>query len=342
MSYIAYFDLIGTKGFCESSEIYSKKIKTFKNSIKQISILLKECGRIGVFSDCAYVESTDLECLIDFLVQLRDRLISKEMFFNAVVKKGDLSVEPLNINNYLCGVAFNDSSIADLYISQTSFKGIGIMIDKSVQVDIAKTKYKMTDCIFIQKKTIGEHTEYYPVAYKDISFQNSINNKKSTEVLLRVVLNVMFSSYMKSPKYGVYYVSILSNLVRSYTNNFKWDMKDKKFLSTPLPFQVVDRILSQYYDKMVEFQGLEFLAFILLDVVYNSNELNDEEKIGITNKLAEYTCIKSKYLHSLDNIPNAVFSTNSTLNVNNRELFIGYCQKELSNNFVEQVLDNEN
>ena len=342
MSYIAYFDLIGTKGFCESSDLYFKKINSFKDAIKQLSVLLKGEGKVGVFSDCSYVESKNLQCLLDFLVQLRDRLISKELFFNAVIKKGELKAETLNKSDYLFGVAFNDSCIADLYIQQVNFKGIGILVDSSVQEDVQKTGYRMTDCIYIQKKTINNVINYYPVAYKDISFGQSVENKKTLEILLRVVLNVMFSSYMKSPKYGTYYVSVLSNLVRSYGDDFKWDMKTKKFITIPLTFQVVDRILCQYYDKMIEFQGLEYLAFILLDVIYNSESLNEEEKISITNQLSEYTCVKNKYLHSLDDIPNNLFSMNPKLNVNNRELFIKYCQEDLSSSFVEKVLDSDN
>ncbi len=335
MSYIAYFDLVGTKGFCESPEVYFEKMQHFKKAIEQISWLVREYGTVGVFSDCAYVESSDLKCILDFLVQLRDRLISKGLFFNAVVKSGSLDPQDLKAkgSQHLFGVAFNNSSIADLYIQQTKFKGLGILIDRSIQEEVKETAYTMTDCIFIERRVINNCIEYIPTSYKDISFGCSIKSKKSIEILLRMVLNVMFTSYIKSPKYGTYYVSILSNLVRSYTQGFEWDMKKQKFTSMPLGFQSVNKILSLYYDKMTDLSGLEYLAFVLLDVIYNSQDLNDEEKSSITNSFSNYECIK-KYLHSLNSIPENIFTGN------NRNLFIKYCQDDLSSDFVEKVLDN--
>jgi len=338
MDYISYFDLLGTRGFCDNPHTYYENISAFKKAIKETAWLLKDYGKVGVFSDSAYAESSDLKYLLDFLVELRDRLISENLFFNAVVKKGKLGVEPMDSKdgNVAFGVAFTQSDIAELYIAQTNFKGIGIFIDKSIQDEVSSTGYRLNDCIYVRHNS--DHTGYSPVKYKDISFNASIHEKKSIERLLKTVIRNMYSSYMKSPRFGVYYISILSNLIRSYTDTFDWDLSKRCFTSVPLAFDLINRMIRDHFSDLSDLHGIEYLAFILLDVIYNSDNLHEAQKNDITLTFTKYDCIKSKYAHSLNQIPSELFSFNSDSQASNRELFITYCQDEMSNHFVDDIL----
>lgn len=155
MSYISYFDLLGTRGFCENSETYYKNIKEFYETVQQQSCFLSK-GKVGIFSDCAYAESSSLYELILFLVEVRDRLISQGLFFNAVVKEGDLDIKVVENTTMrpAFGVVFNNSQIADLFITQSKFKGIGIWIDTNLVKEIEKiNKFKVTKCIYLEKKS---------------------------------------------------------------------------------------------------------------------------------------------------------------------------------------------
>ena len=90
------------------------------------------------------------------------------------------------------------------------------------------------------------------------------------------------------------------------------------------------------------FEGIEYLALIMLDIVYNDKSLDEEAKKSYTKNIVEIDCVKNRFIHFLNEIPNGIFSYNPEENVNNRELFIRYCQDDLSDDFVDMLfLKNE-
>lgn len=344
MSYIAFFDLLGTKGFCENSEIYYKNISTFYKSIRILSWLLEPYGSVGVFSDCAYAESTDLRSLLNFLVELRDRFISQGLFFNAIIKKGVLKIQNASNddNSPISGVVFNSSDIADLYISHSKFKGAGIFIDESIWEDINKIEeYKTIDCIYISKTNDGKGTSYMPVKYKDIAFHEPRYGKKSIIDTLNLFYRAFYSAYVKSPRYGAYYISILTNFLRSYNTGFKWDSEGNTFTEMPIAFMSAYNMITDNRNDLIDLPGLEFIAFIMLDIVFNSKELNEEEKKIITRKFVNLDCIKNKYIHALNEIPDTLFTKEKSSKIDNRELFIRYCQNDLARDFINQIMNNK-
>lgn len=341
-NFIAFFDLFGTKGACEDPELYFNNICSFEKAIKDTSWLLKnkndEYGKVGVFSDSAYAEATDLQYLLDFLVQLRNRLMSENLFFNAVVKEGELGVDPIekNSNGVAFGVSFKRSDIAELYITQTKFKGVGIFLDPSVYNEVkSNTNYKMNDCIYISRKS---ENSCVAVPYKDVAFDSDGDSKKVLKELMRVVVRTMYSSYMRLPKFGSYYISLLSNIIRSYTKSFDWDLNEHKFVDAPAPFQMINKMIKDCYSDISGLLGIEHLALVLLDVVYNSEDLNEAQKNDITLEFTKYGCIKNRWLHTLNEIPNNLFSVDKESHRSNREIFISYCQGDVSDAFVNNVM----
>lgn len=339
--YIAFLDLLGTKGTCKDSLMYINHISNFTNAVKDTSWNLEGVGKVGIFSDSAYAQSSDLEHLLDFLVQLRTRLISTKIFFNAVVKKGELNSIDLKDGTHLFGVTFSGNDIAELYISQTNFKGIGIYIDKSIEDEVPHTKYIMNDCIFVgyDYDEQSKQYRYYPVQYKDISFYKNLSYKIIDEMLLETVLKMMYSAYLESPHHGGYYISILTNLLRSYVNGLKWDKANNVFEQMPTPFSAIYEMLKNHYSKLNDLPGVEYLAFILLDIVYNSNDLSIEDQISITKLFTELECIKCNYIHCLSKIPVDLFTSKNGEVTLNRELFIQYCKNDLSLNFVNDIMN---
>jgi|GEM_PF-5972516 len=271
--YIAFFDLLGTKGACEDPELYYNNICSFEKAIKDTSWLLKNneqtYGKVGVFSDSAYAESNDLQYLLDFLVCLRNRLMSENLFFNAVVKEGELGVDPISQTDtsVAFGVSFKKSDIAALYIAQTNFKGVGILLDPSVQDAVASLNtYKVNNCIYIAKKSDNSSVA---IPYKDIAFDSDAENKKILKELMRIIIRTMYSSYMRSQKFGSYYISLLSNILRSYTKKFDWDLNKHEFSEAPAPFQMVKNMISNCYNDISNLHGIEYLALILLDMRFD-------------------------------------------------------------------------
>ena len=96
MSYITYFDLLGTRGFCDDSEAYYNNLLRFNRAVCQTGAILLDYGQVGVFSDSAYAESSKLSVLLQFLTLLRNRLLADGLFFNAVVKRGSLGIKSVS------------------------------------------------------------------------------------------------------------------------------------------------------------------------------------------------------------------------------------------------------
>ena len=92
MGYITFLDLLGTKDFCGTPEIYNTNISIFYKEVQTISYRLKGTGKIGIFSDCLYAESEDLKPILDFLISLRKRLCAQKLFFNAALTKGEIGI----------------------------------------------------------------------------------------------------------------------------------------------------------------------------------------------------------------------------------------------------------
>lgn len=345
MSYITYFDLLGTRGFCDDSEAYYNNLLRFNRAVCQTGAILLDYGQVGVFSDSAYAESSKLSVLLQFLTLLRNRLLADGLFFNAVVKRGSLGIKSVSEHTKnVFGVAFQNKEIADLYIAQTNFKGMGIFIDKSItNEDLKKANCLTTNCIYMKKHSNSSNGEYVPIRYRDISLKSydtlATEYKAFWETILDVFLRKFYEAFVKNPKYGTYYISLFSNFIRSSDTDFSWDMKQKKFHNAPAIFGVLENMLtSPYYDNLRNLPGLDCLLLIVLDVVYSSDGLNEHDKDSITKKFTGFECIRNKYLHNLDSVPSGLFS--SANGVNYRDRFIRYCQKDVAVDFVNEVFPN--
>lgn len=342
--YIAYFDLLGTRGFCEDPKLYFDNIGQFNRSIELFSSYLNGYGQVGFFSDCAYAESNDLYYLLEFLVELRDDLNAKGLFFNAVVKKGTLGIKSASTSNSstLFGVKIPNSSIANLYIEQTNFKGVGINIHEEVIPEVDNTQFCLVDCVYVASKEENQVKTYFPVKYKDICYnpRDKWEITEGIEGILNKFYTTFFSAYVKSPKFGAYYISAFINLIRSYTTtttcNFTWDPSDGgKIEATSKVFTSVKHMLERKSSDLSDLPGIEYLALTLLDVIYNLDTLYDTDRKKITKLfINSMDCLKNKYIHSLNNVPLELFTSEA-----NRNLFITFIQEDLSTNFVKEIMN---
>lgn len=341
MSYITYFDLLGTRGFCDDSDLYYDNLVRFNKAIYQTGSLLLPDGKVGVFSDSAYAESYKLEVLLRFLTLLRNRLLADGLFFNAVVKKGRLGIESISENaSNVFGVSFLNKEIAELYISQTNFKGIGICIDPSIEdTDLDKAGCLVNDCIYLRRISSAANDEFLPVSYRDISLKAydtlANSSKKYWEIVLDIFLRRFYEAFVKNPKYGAYYISLFSNFIRSFGVDLAWDMTTLKFRNPPIIFEVMEKMVTSSFEKMQNLPGLDYLVFVILDVVYSSDTLSEYDKDSITKKYADIDCIRNRYLHNLESLPEGIFHFSS--GKSNRDRFIRYCQKHSAFDFVNEV-----
>lgn len=333
MGYITFLDLLGTKDFCGNPEVYNRKISIFYEEAQNHSHYLKDNGKIGIFSDCLYAESEELKLILDFLVSLRKRLCARNLFFNAALTKGEIGiVNPAKSkDNNFFGVAFEKSDIADVYMKQNRFKGIGIWVDESVQAEMKGiSEYRLVKSVYLQEIDTTNFISYYDIAF---DFDNKVYGGYESD-LVKSVLNECLLAYTKSKRYGRYYLSILATLLNSYAEyELRWNLKKSDFDKCPLIYSIVMKLAEDNGDAYPIVQGIEILCLFIVDNAFENKEITDIDRSRIVKKFMSYESLKKQYSYSINNLP-AVFSKK------NRELFIQIYQGNIVNNQVSELIDN--
>lgn len=330
MGYIAFLDLLGTKDFCGNPEVYNTNISIFYQEAQNHSYRLAE-GRVGIFSDCLYAESKNLREILDFLVSLRKRLCSRALFFSAALTKGHIDiVNPARSEkgNFF-GVAFENSDIADVYIKQNRFKGIGIWVDESVQAEMKSiSKYRLVKSVYLEEVDTTSYSPYYDIAY---DLNNLVYNNYE-ESLIKTILNECLLAYTKSKRYGRYYLSILATLLNSYTDfELSWNLKKADFDKCPLLYSIVMKLAEDNGMMYPIVQGIEFLCLLIIDNVFSHNEITDIDRRWIVKKFMSYECLKKPYSYAINTLPN-VFSPL------HRDMFIQIYQGNIVRTQVEDLI----
>lgn len=332
MGYIAFLDLLGTKDFCGTPEIYNANISTFYTEAKTNSFRLKGCGKVGIFSDCLYAESKDLKPILDFLVSLRNRLCARRLFFSAALTKGELDVvNPASSkDNNFFGVAFEKSDIADLYMKQNQFKGIGIWVDKSLHHEIESLRdYPLVRSVFLREVNTTQFEPYFDIAFK---FTNKVYGGYEAS-LVETVMSECLLAYTKSKRYGRYYLSIIATLINSYSgNDLSWNLATSNFDQCPIIYTIIMRLAEDNGNTYPFIQGLEMLCLLIADNAFLHSEITDIDRRRIVKKLMSYECLKQPYSYSINTLP-FVFSS-----AENRERFIQIYQENVVNAQVDDLL----
>lgn len=321
--YVAFFDLLGTQNISVNEQAYYENISSLQKSIIEMSSLLTYEGNksnIGFFSDSCYIESNNVNNLILFLVNLRNDLITKDMFFNATIIETDLKDNKKSFEYYtntkeenkVSGIMFYDPSIARAYVEQIRYKGIGINLcfDNKGSKVIQDDKIKMTKNLYMET-----HDDIYKTkTYIDICIYPSSN-------LEEFWLSKIFEDYClaccDNSRYGKYYISLLENILYSSdASNIRWNHNEQKFESAPLIFNMLFDIVTKK-SKHEMLTGIDILAFSLIDRIYSSN-LDKSVVFEITDRFLENEAIGKNYLTNLEKIPsNAFLSENARNNIEN-------------------------
>lgn len=342
MKYIAYLDLLGTKGLCEDEELYYKSITKFADTVKTLSPILDQKGRIGIFSDCVYVECSHIDELLRFLTKLRIMLIGDNLFFNAAVAKGKLGVEPINeqTNNNIFGVKFTNKEIASIYCKQTKFRGIGISIDENLIGLIKESnKYSVVQSVFYSKKEKNNATLYKAQRYWDVPLFNSeendndLYNNDRIKVMLSIIIKNLYTSHCKSQNYSVYYVSLLINVIRCCDlKTLKWNQSTIDFENASIEFNIIYKFLVESNRSLTNLVGLDSICFSLLDVLYNLESITEYDKAEITKKFMNtFKCLE-KYKYSMNSVPYAPFTED------NQKKFINFCNSDMARQFIDNII----
>lgn len=339
MSFIAYLDLLGTKNASSDRDLYQSNIDNFTNVIEGYAPYLDNVGEIGMFSDCLYIQCSDLPKILYFLSVLRRALIGNNLFFNAAISKGHLATTPFDFqtptkNNTLYGISFKSGDIADIYYKQMKFRGTGIWVDNCI-VDEYKDDgfYQFVESFYFAKSEKDNEDKYTAVKYYDIPlFMKDDNDLETQRKWLYAIFKAIYVSHRKSIRYSSYYIPLLVNILRTCDlSNLKWNNSKATFENAPINFSLMYNFLVQCNKYMDDLVGLADLCFSLIDVLYNTSNVQNNIE-AITHKImSDFTCINEKNIRNLNSIPKHPFT-----NLNHQK-FINYCTKEMASDFIKNI-----
>lgn len=336
--YLAYLDLLGTKNFSMKAKTYYDNIIQFKDRIIDNHILLASndnAYKIAFFSDSCYIESKNLFELLKYLEALRDDLSTMSLFFNAAVVKVNKKMAEYKSFSYtsseknngsISGITFSDNSIATAYLEQNRFKGIGIHLSNDVYNDaksVTQINAIMTDSIYL-----SDHTKY-----DSLTVYHDVICKPSSEVLPMLWMDGIIESYFyascDNPRYGKYYISLLTNIINNASNDVGWNRARQEFIS---PNPIYNAMYSIFIDekKYDLLTGIDILAFIFINKLFSSNLLEYQTK-RITHKL--FDNVLKKYLDNFDSVPWNVFLDNG----DNKEKFRRYFREYITSTRINKL-----
>ena len=359
MSYIAYLDLLGTKGFCEDEEIYYQKIKKFSEAVEALSPIIGKTGKIGIFSDCVYIECSQIEKILQFLTDLRTILIGDDLFFNAALSSGELGVESITSSQIvkkdsegvlsdtdqvkesnIFGVRFTNKEIATIYCKQTTFRGVGIWIEPDLVDTIKSTDYQVIKSLYYSKEKKNGNTVFVPKEYYDISLFSKTDltdsfDVKRRQTILSIILKTLYASHCKSLNYSAYYISLLINIIRTCREEtLQWKRNDNVFENGTVVFNIIYKFLCECDNDLGNLIGLDSLVLAFLNQVYDCKSILSYDKADITEFfIKKFQCLKKKYEYNLNSVPKEPFTDE------NRKMFINFCNDNMASKFVDNIMD---
>jgi len=365
-NYIAYLDLLGTKDLAKySPDKYFDAIKEFRNHLIRTADVFNykqylNKSEIHFFSDSAFIESDNIEALIDYFIKLRKELHENKLFFTAAITIGSLKAFHLNgeINSkqeiidleleniikgkekIVRGTIFQDKDIISVFNFQNDLKCIGIFMDEKIfyapdneeldeKLKEIKKKY-LKKIFYFPKDNRNEVREFY-----DLKLSDSELNK----AFFRTVIERYHNANLKSKKFGRYYLPYFANWISCIQFDEKESLisellsSKKKLTETNnncnddllVFFKLIDGDDVFLKELKRSAQGFEYLYFFLLNCLYNEfDKYNKFISISI-DAIKKYSKCKT-YITKIDELPINVLSSE------NKHRFIEDYNKETANN----------
>jgi hypothetical protein len=303
--FICFIDLLGTKEYAEeNSEFYVEALSTFQTSlIEKSSLFEKDEAEIYFFSDCAYIQASDVQKLIKFLQAVRSNLSPLQYYFKGSITQGVLSpITGFEKNDAIApnlrpsltslqqsykktkikihGTIFFGLKIGKAYLLQEKLKGIGIYIDK----DIINNESLFNDIKDLIVKSIHlpnssstkDIESFYDIKYNEAELDD--NN-----------LELIFKNYGRTNRryksVSRYYITPLISCINSLNlsdNKIVVNKENNEFIESPFLVNKIRNFNRYYNDIYRTSSGFEYLFLILLNKIYlekDNNLLGDNNDI---------------------------------------------------------------
>lgn len=331
-NYIAYLDVLGTKNSSENENFneYIKLITCFQNALVLSADLLEKDARIYFFSDCAYIESTKINSIIETLSSIRLSLFDDDIFVRGALVEGELGAlnsedikkcisryskneefmrkmkTPINFftksksASKIKGTLFFSKDVAKAYYHESTLKGAAIFVDYDL-----KKEFKDTTSVAIVKS--GYISDVQKNTYKSF-YDIKYDSELITSSFIEKVLKHYTLSNTANVKYGRYYLTLLISCVNSVDySNTKYDSKIKKFTNAPEIFSQIIHLKQNHRLLYNNAKGLEYLYFSLIDKFYFDVEDIPIRRIFLKEIFTNYRFL-SKYQNKISQLPKELLS----------------------------------
>src|SRR5687768_11176711 len=149
---IAFVDLLGTSELSRvDPNSFFTSLTTFQEVICNFTSQLDKQGQVYFFSDCAYIQSSNLDSMVKYLRSVRQTLSEQGLYLKGAVGAGSLNArEPPHRKRsgderIVKGNSFGPD-VVSVYGLQDGLRGIGVRIDNSIAKDFMSKGYGTVSC----------------------------------------------------------------------------------------------------------------------------------------------------------------------------------------------------
>lgn len=338
--YIAYIDVLGTKNYSENDnfDAYINLIINFQDSLIKASKELNRVGRIYFFSDCAYIESENLNSIVKTLILIRDTLFDNDIFIRGALTKGELGA----LNNFqlddkeyisqydnseyrqrmqnsislfkqqkslstVIGTLFFSRDISIAYRNEAATKGTAICVDKCLEQDFKAFKSINDDVSYVKSGYIPDLKKNTYISFYDLKYDPEL----ITDAYVEKVLMHYTLSNTADVKYGRYYLTMLISCVNSSDfSRTKYDRTEMRYIDSP---QILEQILQLKKKHSLLYRnakGLEYLYFSLIDKFYTDVK-NSSLRLHLLKDVFSNQKFMTKYQNRISQLPSELLSSSN-------------------------------
>lgn len=276
-SFIAYFDLlaVGEAGRSPDDNAYAEILSQFRTAMCEAVADELDNGKgdvVFAYSDCAFVESSNIGRLSSFLSKLQHELWLKPIFFKGAISPGRLApVEfgsltglteerNLKLRSTIQGHWFDRSAVIPAE-AEKSLRGIAVQICQVGKFKSSLAKQWLDD------KTIftafySTETNRRPIVIRDLKIPAAYLPA------LRGILQTYLLECQSSRRTGRYYLPLIVSWIKSHDFSSLSPTKDKQDWNQPIPDPLQLLVRNKpIRTEVVRHFGAELILYALLDKV---------------------------------------------------------------------------
>jgi hypothetical protein len=290
-SAMAFMDILGTTYFAQyDPPMYSENLNHFKRAVNSRSSLLKNAGKVFLFSDCAYVGCSSPQILVDYLTEVRRYLLARHLYLQAAIEPGEL--EPSDAREGSGDIVFGTtfgSKVAPLFARQHALKGAAVRVSNTLMSD---NSLKESSCVM--SCHLPNPTNSLAECFLDIRYPEA----QITRERLEDVLSDCMRAKAGKRSAGSYYVSVLISMIRSVDwTSVNLDKQGNH--NNTSARHLYDLLIKEPFGRHFgDLRGVEYIFFTMLDEVYRTCEGKP-----VFDKIRSYIAARPRLMRRIEVLP---------------------------------------